>query len=296
MFNRFRFQVLIVVCVFIVVLSSCKKYQEELVPNNIAPPDSTISEVVLQTYVNKVYISVLGRKPTEMELSEGLEIIGQGKLSLQSRFTFLDQVMAKPEYYPHIYSLARQELLNDLDTAEITNNKVLFEFLITQPENAPYAEQLTKEINRLDSMLLIPSFLITDQPYGVARMHKWCINNYFYDQLNMGTYNFVTSSFEHFLFRDPSDSELFGGSQMVDGFSGTLFFQVGGSKNDYLDIFFFMSSDYYQGQVRDLFQRYLFREPSSEETAQLAIPYKNSGDYKALQKQILALDEYVGLK
>ena len=296
MFIRLRFQVLLSVLLLSLSMSSCKKYEEELIPNNVAPPDNTISEVTMQTYVNKVYISVLGRKPTDLELDQGLEIINQGNLSVSSRLAFLDQVQAKSEYYPHLYSLARQELLNDLDTAEISGNKALFEFLLSQPEYAAYAAQLTKEIVRLDSMMKIPSNLEMDQPFGVAKMHKWCINNYFYDQLNMGTYNFVTSSFEHFLFRDPSDSELFGGSKMVDGFSGTLFFQVGSSKMDYLNIFFFQSSDYYQGQVRDLYQRYLFRDPSSEETVQLAVPYKSTGDFKELQKQILALDEYVGLK
>ena len=295
MFLRTRLAWLFWVCILFLGLHSCKKYEEELIPGNVPPPDSTVSEVLMQTYVNKAYISILGRKPTEGEFSEGFALIKQGNLNEASRFVFLDIVMTKPEYYPHVYDLARQELLNDLDTGEVSYNKTLFEYLITLPENAAYVEQFQLEIDRLDSMQQIPSFLATNQPYGVAKMHKYCVDNFFYDQLNMGTFNFVTSCFEHFLFRAPSDLELYNGSQMVDGFSGTLFFHEGGTKPEFLHIFFLDGDDYFQGQVRDLFQRYLFREPSSEETVNLAFQYRNSGDYKALQKKILSMDEYVGL-
>jgi hypothetical protein len=296
MFLKTRIVWLFWVSILFLGLHSCKKYGEEVIPNNVPPPDKTISEVVMQTYVNKAYISILGRKPTESEFSEGFALVKQGNLDEASRLVFLDIVMTKPEYYPHVYDLARQELLNDLDTGEVTFNKTLFEYLITLPENAAYAQQFQAEINRLDSMQRIPSLLASNQPFVVAQMHKLCVDNYFYDQLNMGTFNFVTSCFEHFLFRAPSDLELFNGSQMVDGFSGTLFFHAGGTKNEFLHIFFSDGDAYYQGQVRELFQRYLFREPSSEETLQLALQYRNSGDYKALQKKILSMNEYVGLK
>jgi hypothetical protein len=296
MFLKTRITWLFWIGILFLGLHSCKKYEEELIPGNVPPPDSTVSEVVMQTYVNKAYISILGRKPTESEFSEGFSLVKQGNLNGASRLAFLDIVMTKPEYFPHVYDLARQELLNDLDTAEVTGNKTLFEYLITLPENAAYVQQLQAEINRLDSMQRIPSLLATNQPYVVAKMHKYCVDNFFYDELNMGTFNFVTSCFEHFLFRAPSDIELYNGSQMVDGFNGTLFFHEGGTKSDFLHIFFLDGDDYYHGQVRELFQRYLFREPSSEETVQLALQYRNSGDYKALQKKILSMDEYVGLK
>jgi hypothetical protein len=295
MFLKTRIVLLFWVSILFLGLHSCKKYEEELIPNNVPPPDSTISEVLMQTYINKAYISILGRKPTESEFSEGFALVKQGNLNEASRLVFLDIVMAKPEYYPHVYDLARQELLNDLDTAEVTFNKTLFEYLMTLPENAAYVGQLQAEVNRLDSVQRIPSLLATNQPFVVAKMHKYCVDNYFYDQLNMGTFNFVTSCFEHFLFRAPSDIELYNGSRMVDGFSGTLFFEEGGTKNDFLTIFFRTGDNYFHGQVRELYQRYLFREPSSEETVELALQYRNTGDYKALQKKILSMDEYVGL-
>ena len=276
--------------------SSCTKYEETLIPGNVPPPDTTVSEVIMQTYVNKAYISVLGRKPTANEFLEGFNLLKQGNLNRVSRWAFLESVMNKPEYFPRLYQLARQEYLNDLDTNEIGTTKMLFQYYLNQPEYTAYVPQLQNEIARLDSLQDISSLLNANQPFAIAKLHKRCADNYFYDQLNMGTFNFVTSCFEHFLFRAPSDLELYNGSQMVDGFSSTLFFQEGGTKNEFLAIFFLQGDAYFQGQVEDLFKRFLFRNPSSEEMVQLSMQYRNSGDYKALQKEILSKDEYVGLK
>jgi hypothetical protein len=83
-------------------------------------------------------------------------------------------------------------------------------------------------------------------------------------------------------------------SQIVDGFSGLIFYEVGSSKADFLNIFF-GSQDYFEGQVRDYYLRYLFKEPETEFSATLATEYKNSLDLRAMQKAILTTDEYIGL-
>jgi hypothetical protein len=81
---------------------------------------------------------------------------------------------------------------------------------------------------------------------------------------------------------------------MVDGFVAILFFQTGNSKEQCVDIFL-NSDDYYEGQVRDLYLRYLFREPTSEEQGYYANSYFDSDDFDQLQKDILSLDEFAGL-
>jgi hypothetical protein len=287
---------IILFLVFGFTIQSCTKQTNETIPNNIAPPDSTVSEVLMETYINKVFISVLGRKPIQAEYNAGLSIIREGNLSVQSRNLFLSQVMAKPDYFPRLYNIARQDLLNDLDTAEITNYINLFTSFLTMPQNVNYLDQIQNEIDRLQGMKQVPNILLTNNAFSVAEMHKRLINNFFYDQLNMGTFNFVTATFEHFLYRSPTQEELDGGSKMVDGFDGVLFFKSGKTKNDFLDIFFNLSNDYYEGQVRTLFQRFLFRDATAEETANLSKKYKANGNYQELQKAILSMDEYAGLK
>jgi len=125
-------------------------------------------------------------------------------------------------------------------------------------------------------------------------MQKRCINNYIYDQINMGAANFVISSFLHFLNRAPTTNELTQGENMVNGQPGTLFLQVGQSKPDYL-LIFFSSLNYYEGEAVLLYNKYLFRNPSSVEMSNAATKYQSTLDYIQMQKDILSTNEYIGI-
>lgn len=277
----------------VLLFGSCKKDKQILIDGNTAPPDGTISNVVKENYVNKAYISVLGRKPNSTELQSGISILDQNNVSLANRHQMLDEIFNKPGYNQRLYDLSVATLLNNLDTAQITQFIVVFGLLLQDPMYAPQYPQIQAEKTKLEQL----KASVTDLNAGtldVIGLQKRCINNYFYDQINMGTENFVVSSFQHFLYRYPSASELIQAKAMVDGFEGILFMQSGKTKDDYLSIFF-GSNNYFEGQVRDLYLKYLFREPTSVESSEKATAYKNSLNYKSLQKDILSLDEYIGI-
>jgi hypothetical protein len=111
----------------------------------------------------------------------------------------------------------------------------------------------------------------------------------------MGTENFVISMFQHFMFRYPTLQELEDGKKMVDGFYAYLFYQEGNTKDDFIRIFF-DSDAFYEGRVRDLYKRYVFREPLIQELKNGTDLYKTTNNYKAVQKLILTSDEFVGIK
>jgi hypothetical protein len=278
---------------FIVLVSSCKKDSEVIIGDNAPPPDGTISNVVKENYVNKSYISVLGRKPSSVELSAGISILNQHNLSVADRNLMLDNIFAASGYNQRMYDINVATLLNNLDTAQITQEIGLFAYLLTQPQYALQWQQIQVEKTKLE--LLKAS--VTDLNSGAIStigLHKRCSNNFFYDQINMGTENFVISMFQNFLYRYPTEEELVQGKQIVDGFEGVLFLQTGTVKDDFVSIFF-GSNNYFEGQVRDLYLKYLFREPTSVEMSAKASIYKSSLNYKSLQKEILSTDEYVGI-
>lgn len=126
-------------------------------------------------------------------------------------------------------------------------------------------------------------------------LHRRLSYNSYYDFVNMGTENFVVSMFQNFFLRYPTLSELERGKKMVDGKPAVLLGKKGSSKSDFVDILF-KSTDYFEGQVRKLFLRSLFREPTSEEMVFYTRSLKASRDLKALKKQVYSLDEYVGLE
>lgn len=278
---------------FMLMLSSCKKDKEIIVDGNTAPPDGTIPNVVKENYVNKSYISVLGRKPTSVELSDGIAILNQHNLSMADRSELLDEIFAKPGYNQRLYDMAIATLLNNPDTAQITTFIAVFQLLLTDPQYQSQWPVIQAEKTKLENLKKSVADL-NSGTIGIIGLHKRCVNNYMYDQVNMGTENFVISMFQNFMYRFPTQEELAQGKLMVDGFEGVLFLQTGTVKDDFINIFF-GCNNYFEGQVRDLYLKYLFREPTSVEMSDKATIYKNSLDYKALQKAILSSDEYAGV-
>lgn len=277
----------------LIIFNGCKKEETVTVADNTAPPDSTISNTTIENYINRVYISVLGREPSGTEYDFAYNLLRTNNLSIPVRNQFLDDVFADTDYRINVIDKAFIELLNSLDTTEITTQIFLFNLLLNDPQYQLFYAEIQKEIDRLTA-LQVASSDYTSGAINVIEVHRRMVNNYFYDQINMGSLNFVVSVFQHFLDRYPTNFELEEGIKMVDGNSATLFLQTGQSKTDFISIFF-TSDDYYEGQVRGFYNRYLFRNPNSYEMTNNTQQYQASNNYEQLQKNILATNEYIGI-
>ncbi|MEM7035683.1 MAG: hypothetical protein AAF570_01815, partial [Bacteroidota bacterium] len=259
---------------------SCDRQKEVLVPDNTAPPDQTVSDVALESYINRVYISLLGRKPDDAEFAAGTTTLRADNLSQQNRIDFVDDVLARDAFDQHFFDLNFDFLLPATDTSQVAAQIFLFQLLLLNPDYEEEWDIMRDEKERLEGLLAIPTDLQSSAIDHVQALRRMS-HNYFYDQINMGTQNFVIAMFQNFLLRYPTDAELEAAEQMVDGFSATVFLETGQSKLDFLDIFF-QTADFYEGQVREVFNRLLFRVPDTEEMETNAVAFKNSGDYPAL--------------
>ena len=242
-----------VVLVLALLFSSCKK--DVVINGNVPPPDHTIDSSTVLTYINKCYIDILSREPVGDEKANALTVLRQNNFTASNRLQFLDTLFTKSGYNQNLYNIARTEYLRNTDSADIASQIFVFQNALTQPQFSAFWAQIQIELNRLDTL----NATLHDMNSGTLDyrgMLKRCVNNYFYDQINMGTENFVVSTFQNFLFRYPSSAELTSGKTMVDGQSATLFLQIGQKKNDYINIFF-NADDYYEGQVRFIFKKYL---------------------------------------
>lgn len=276
------------------VLFACQPEQKIiLVPDNTAPPDYSVPQALKENYVNKLYITLLGRKPTAAEFQAGLGILEADNVSEESRENLMGVILSSPNFYQRMYDIARVEILNNLDTVEITFQIAVFKDLLKEPVYAPFYDYIQFEINRLQSLKNVPVQLLNGQ-IGRVEMHRRFVNNSFYDEINMGTQNFVLSMFEYFLNRYPSDAEEAACIAMVDGVDVIVFGREGHDKQDFIDIFF-DSDNYYEGQVNDVYRDFLFRLPNSIEMSQATIAYKTHKDYKKLLISILTTDEFLGI-
>lgn len=282
-----------VICLFLLLCAACKRDKEVVVPGNEAPPDGTITDLVLENYINRSYITLLGHQPDASEIATGKSILRIQNVSLDDRGNFLDLVIAKPGYAQRLFDLSRASLLSGVDTSDIRDELDLIEFILSDSVYLPFWPQALIDQDQLTLVMAIPADLQA-ATITTAEMHRRLVTNKGYDQINMGTQNFVVSMFQNFLARYPTDAERTAGEIMVDGFSSQLFLESGRSKTDFIAIFL-RSLDYHEGQVRDVFRRYLYREPNTEELETLTIAFKANGDFKALQKAVLSKNEFIGL-
>lgn len=274
------------------LFSACSK-DEVIVPNNTAPPDGTVSQLLIETYINKCYISLLGRKPTAQEESAAKATLS-ASLSVANRQAILDPILASMEYRQKSFDTETIRLLTLPYNAEEVQLWIeIYTDLLDDPLYAGFQNLILAEIARMQTLQALPQ-QVAASAVTRAEMHRTLIDNFFYDELNMGSFNFVVSLYNHFLFREPTDAETDAGIIMVDGFTSVAFYQNGDSKDDFIN-HFFGSDDYHEGVVREVFFRHLFREPTTEEMNYHTVRYLNSGSFEQLLKDVLSLDEYVGL-
>jgi hypothetical protein len=279
---------------FVSLLSVACKKEVQTVGNNVAPPDTTIESVVYDRYVNTTYIKILGREPDSTELSWSLSLLKAAKLSPASRNQFLDSVFVKPQYTSHAFDRWNVDLLNNMDTNQIATFVSVFTNALADTAYQSQWPEITKELNKL-LLLRTASSDYNNHLITLREMQKRMVNNYFYDQINMQSVNFVNATFIQLLLRYPTLQEQASSVSMVDGSNAILFLKTGGSKDDYLNIFF-SSSDYYEGAVVRAYNDYLLRPPVSFEMSAAATKYKASGNYEQMLKDILSSNEFVGIK
>ena len=277
---------------FILIISSCTKIEDVIVGGNTHPTDPTIENTVIENYVNKLYISTIGREPTKIEFDDNFETLREVNLSQQSREIVIDKVLDKAEYFNNLFKIESANILNGVDTAMINERYYLYKYFLM---NASGFDRIYigYEFERLSVLKqALPDFnagIITN-----TELYKRMVNNNFFDEINMGTENFVVAMFQHFLLRYPTGAEVENAKTMVDDGNATVFFETGNGKDDFISIFF-SSDGYYTGQTSILCNRYLFRNPSSEESVNYSLDYINTDDYKNLQKRILSTNEFIGL-
>lgn len=276
----------------VLIITSCTKVDDVLVDDNTVPPDYTIENIIIENYINKLYISTIGREPIDSEFNLDFELLRSANLSQESREVVIDNVLGKTEYAFNVFTLESANLLNGVDSAMVNERIDIYQFLSFTATGLD-SIYIVQELERLLEFQSILAEL--DQGTVVASdLFKCMVNNNFFDELNMGTENFVVAMFQHFLLRYPTNEEVRNSSDMVDDKNATVFFKTGNGKEDFIDIFF-SSNEYYTGQTNILFKRYLFRNPTSEESVNYSLEYMDSNNYKDLQKRILSTDEFIGL-
>jgi hypothetical protein len=265
----------------------------EVIDDNDPPLYSGVTTVELHNYINKIYIDIMGREPLEPELLYAENLLRDNNFSENAIKQLLNVLMNTDDYYDRFNDIYLGSMLNSTDSTAIANK---LELLNTQLEfSTDILEQLyfQNAIDRLEELLdAKPGYQneVIDLGEYISRI----LNNVIYDEINMGTENFVLSCFENLFKRLPTESELQSGKNMVDGQPAQLLLTDGATKDRFIEIMT-TNAEFYQGISIDIYRQLLARDPSSPEMG-IATTELNQGiiDYKGLQKQVIKTEEYTG--
>ncbi|MDQ3072758.1 MAG: hypothetical protein M3Q97_05810 [Bacteroidota bacterium] len=270
-------------------------YNDTVVSGNTIPPYNGVAASRINNYINSLYIDLIGREPTGAELAADFAILSADPRSPALKDKIISKLISSYACTRRLFELTSGYMLNGIDSFEIERNIYLVNLQMQYAEadgNTFLASIYRNELVKVRDLRDVTS-LFHSGAIGIEEMMARFIYNFMYDDINMGSENFVKASFENLLYRLPTESELANGIRMVDGQPGIVFLKDGTSKAAYVDIM--TSSDaFYEGRVTDAYQRFLQRKPTTLEAGEEAKALAVSKDIKALHASILKSEEYAG--
>lgn len=303
---RARVYLLLIVVSIVSALASCKK-EEVMFEDNTIPPYSEIPTVVVQNYVNRLFIDLIGREPLDSEMELEVSLLEEANLSTESRVNLVNQLMFDTAPLPgdSSYTFAYHvKLYDDLKARflEGASEDVLnFEYgifrgqAISDSINGNFSAYTLnmQEANRIALVQSSRSELQNGEIL-IDEMVKRMLINSIYDQINMNSFNFINATYNDLFFRFPTASELDLAYNVIEfNQAATIYGSLAQTKTDYVDILI-SNGEFDEGMIIWAYESLLARTPSSNEVFDQVIPFSNNYNFKEVQRTILISDEYAG--
>ena len=298
--NRNYFYIIL----FVLLVSSCKK-DVIIIPNNNAPNYSEIPTILLENYVNRLYIDLIGREPLDDEMDNDVQFLRDNDVSILSRDSLIyklqfdtayvpGDISYKNAYFNRLYGMVKVRMIEGASNAYIQNEMGIFLFFYEVDSiagNLIGAHNNLINYYRLKDIISSESLLYNDS-INIKEMYRRMINNSIYDQINMNTFNFVNAAFDNLLFRYPTQNEFNNSYSMIeDQIPNTVLGLSGTNKEDFINIIC-NSREFYEGIIHWSYLTLLARVPTTIETDFLMNDFYITCDFHKLQRYIMKTDEY----
>jgi hypothetical protein len=208
--------------------------------------------------LDKLSISLTGKMPSKSE---------KDYFNLQTnekkKFTIIDSLMNKKEFYIYIESKFRDEYLQSSSLDYLHAEAKDYYFLQTTRNGSTMQYQFAQKFKALHYLgkISLGKFKITD--VSIKEIKKNLFSSPIYSSINMGSFNIVSSIFQHILNRKPTKAELNESINLIEGSYGVLFNNNGSSKEDFLNIVL-EDSEYKENQIK-YWYGYFFNEIIAEQ-------------------------------
>jgi hypothetical protein len=84
---------------FGLLILSCNKTEEKIIPDNNPPADNTIPASLRINFINKVYISLIGREPETSEFNAADLTLRNSNFSITSRKTIVQEILNQDAFF-----------------------------------------------------------------------------------------------------------------------------------------------------------------------------------------------------
>ena len=287
-----------------ICISSCKK-DPEIITNNDAPFYAEIPTILLENYVNRLYIDLLGREPLDDEMIHDVQYLRDADVTLESRdsliyrlqfdTTFIEGDSSyKFAYFHRMYEMIKVRLLEGASNAYISDD--LNNFWNDYVKDSINGDLLSANKKLLEYNIL-KSVLDSELDYyhneiELNEMHRRMIYNSVYDKINMNTFNFINAAFDNLLFRYPTQYEFDEVYLMIEDNTAQVVLGSSGNNKEAFTNIICNTREFYEGVITWAYVTLLARYPSSEETDILMQKFYYDHDFQWVQRQIMQSDEY----
>lgn len=295
---------------FIVVLIpflffSCKKSENILVDGNVPPNYKSIATIKVENYVNRLFIDLLGREATDSERIARTELLKINDLDIKTRISIITELQEdssyhvgdssyRHAYYQRIYDLSKARFMEGASDPEIAQFIGNLEFAI---KVARLDGDSISVYSAIDAKRKYENILKSKRLYRIGQISygEMCaamMNNSIYDNINMGSFNFVNATFDDLYGRTPTKEEFTKAYDIIDKNNpGELFGQWAANKNEYCALLT-TSPEYFESQIRWIYYVLLQREATTQEVINLFDGYSKTKNLQKVQLEILKSDEY----
>lgn len=292
-----------IICI-VFLINSCKK-EDNIIPNNNAPYYGEIPTLLLENYVNRCYIDLLGREPLDDEMIEDVQFLRDNEVTIESR----DQLLYKLQfdttfiegdssynqaYFHRFYDLVKVRLIEGASNSYINSENANWWF---EYEKDSIAGNMINAYKRLLEYNKLNDILKSKNQYrnGVisfSEFHRRMIYNSIYDDINMNTFNYINAIFDNLLFRYPTNYEFNECKLMIDDNSTQILMGYSGNCKYDVTTIICNSDEFYEGLVNWTYITFLGREANAQERDELMNDLITYNDYQRIQRIILSSDEY----
>ena len=295
---------LIFLLLTVIVIASCKKDIKPIFDND-APYYGETPTILLENYVNRMYIDLLGREPLDGEMDTDVQLLRDNEVSLESRNNLLLKLQFDTTYIPgdssykfayfhRMYDMLKVRLLEGASNAYIgqdLSNHYQSYLVDSIAGNMLEANKKLLNYNVLNNVLKSEIQYYNSQ-IEINEMHRRMIYNSVYDNINMNTFNFINAAFDNLLFRFPTQYEFDEVYLMIEDNTAQVVLGASGNNKEAFTHIICNTREFYEGAIIWAYGTLLARMPTSAETDFLMQSFFYDYDFQWVQRQIMQSDEY----